>query len=98
MKPGNIRNPNELVKVLKEIKYSVSSNEIQFVPNGTESWDFHNGIIIEGQWPDFFKNRYYNRIDETNYILFCDTYHGNCKIKKEVNGKNLISRFFGLFK
>lgn len=98
MKPGRIRNPNELIKVLNEIKYLVSNNEIQFVPNETESWDFHNEIIIEGQWPDFFTNRYYDRTKETNYILSCDTYHGNCKIRKETNGENLKSRFFGLFK
>jgi hypothetical protein len=98
LKPGKIRNPNELFRVLKEVKYLVSNNDIQFVPSGSESWDFHNEVIMEGQWPDFFSNRYYDKNEQASYVLSCNTYHGNCMIRKEGSKKGWITRILDLFK
>lgn len=98
LKTGKIRNPKELLRVLKEIKYLVSTNDLQFISGGSESWDFHNEIIVEGQWPDFFSNRYYDKSEEVYYVLSCDTYHGNSKIRREGSQGSWITRLLDLFK
>ncbi|BDC99471.1 hypothetical protein [Persicobacter psychrovividus] len=97
IKPGKIRDPKELLQVLKKIKYLVLNGEVQFVPYGSEYWDFHQEMIIEGQWPDFFSNSYYDKRDQAVYNLICNTYQGNCRIKKEGGKENWIARLFGLF-
>ena len=94
IEPRKIRNPNELLQVLKEIKFLVSNNDIQFIKSGSESWDFHNEEIVGGQWPDFFSNKYFDKSEQANYVLSCDTYHGNCKIRKEGGDESWISRLF----
>lgn len=83
LKPSKIRNPKELYSVLKKIKYLVSTYEIHFVQGNKDSWDFHNEIISEGQWPDFFINKYFDENQKVHFVLSCDTYHGNCYLKKK---------------
>ena len=94
LKKLKISNPEELIKTLREIQFLVSNGDLNFIDTGGESWDFHGENIFTGCWPDYFSNKYFDKNQNAHFLLTCDTYHGNCRIKKIRESTSWIKRVF----